>query len=37
MKRLVLVVVVLAMLAAAFAAGVDLTLDSGPLLPGELL
>jgi hypothetical protein len=37
MKRLVLLVVVLAMLAAACAAGSDLTLDTAPLIPGDVL
>jgi hypothetical protein len=37
MKRLVVVVVVLAMLAAACAFGADLTLEKGPLIPGDLL
>jgi len=38
MRRLVVVVVVLAMLAAACAVGADLTLDTGPLLiPGDQL
>jgi hypothetical protein len=37
MKRLVVVVVVLAMLAAACAFGADLTLDTSPLIPGDLL
>ena len=37
MRRLIVVVVVLAMLAAACAVGADLTLDTGPLIPGEQL
>jgi hypothetical protein len=37
MKRFVVVFVVLAMLAAACAVGVDLTLDTGPLIPGDQL
>jgi hypothetical protein len=37
MKRLVVIVVVLAMLAAACVAGADLTLDTSPLILGELL
>jgi hypothetical protein len=35
MKRLVVIAVVLAMLAAAIAVGFDLTLDTSPLIPAR--